>query len=224
MPKILFINPNSSQQCSAGISDALQPFRFAGGPALEVATLAEGPPAIYSWEDWHAVVAPLCALVRRERADCFVIACASDPGLSAVRQATQTPVLGIFSSAVLAALARAEKFGVIAIVTASKARHMLALRTLGVEARLAEEVALDVSMETLLAPQAARAAMVAAGKRCVQAGAGAVVMGCAGMAHHRAAVEDACGVAVIEPCQAAAAAALGVVLAGGTSRMAEAAE
>lgn len=224
MARILFLNPNSSTACSDGIDAALAPFRFPGGPVIEVATLADGPPAIYSWADWFAAAGPLLARVRAERADCFVVACASDPGLPALREATATPVLGIFSAAVLAALGRAERFGVIAIVSASKARHMLALRALGVEARLAGEEALDVSMETLLDPGAARAAMIAAARRLVAQGAGAVVLGCAGMAHHRAALEDACGVPVIEPCQAAAAAALGIVLAGGLRTMREAAE
>src|SRR4051812_47553174 len=76
MARILVINPNSSVACSAGISEALAPFRLPGGPALEVATLAEGPPAIYDWRDWHRVVEPLCRLVERETADAFVIACA----------------------------------------------------------------------------------------------------------------------------------------------------
>lgn len=224
MGRILFINPNSSQACSAGIDAAVAPFRFPGGPAIEVATLAEGPPAIYSWADWFSVAPPLVARVQREAADCFVIACASDPALPAVREATRTPVLGIFSSAVLAALGRAEKFGVIAIVSASKARHMLALRALGVEARLADEIALDVSMQTLLDPVATRARMQEAARALVAAGAGAVVLGCAGMAHMRDAVEQACGVPVIEPCQAAAAAALGIVLAGGAAKLEMAAE
>lgn len=224
MGRILFINPNSSQACSAGIDAAVAPFRFPGGPAIEVATLAEGPPAIYSWADWFSVAPPLVARVQREAADCFVIACASDPALPAVREATRTPVLGIFSSAVLAALGRAEKFGVIAIVSASKARHMLALRALGVEARLADEIALDVSMQTLLDPVATRARMQDAARALVSAGAGAVVLGCAGMAHMRDAVEQACGVPVIEPCQAAAAAALGIVLAGGAAKIEMAAE
>lgn len=224
MARILFINPNSSQACSGGIDAAVAPFRFAGGPSIEVATLHEGPPAIYSWHDWYSVAGPLVALVRAERADCFVIACASDPGLAAVGEATPTPVLGIFSCAVLAALARAERFGVIALATASKARHLLALRQLGIEARLAAEIALDVTMETLLDPALARRAMADAARQLVREGAGAVVMGCAGMAHHRAAVEAAAGVPVIEPCQAAAAAALGIVLAASAQAQARAAE
>jgi Asp/Glu/hydantoin racemase len=123
-------------------------------------------------------------------------------------------VFGVFRSAVAAAVAQAERFGVIAIVEASKARHRAALRAMGLEDRLAAEVALNVTMETLLQPDAARARLVAAGRTLVEAGAETVILGCTGMAHHRRAIEDAIGAPVIEPCQAAAALAVGTVLAG----------
>ena len=212
MSRILVINPNCSTACSAGIDAAIAPFRFAGGPLMEVATLAEGPPAIYTWRDWHAAVEPMCRLIERETADVFVVACASDPGIEAARAATDRPVLGVFRSAVAAAVARAERFGVIAIVEASKARHMAALRSMGLEQRLAAEVALNVTMDTLLDPEAARARLIAAGQEAVAAGAQTVILGCTGMAHHRAAVEQAIGVPVIEPCQAAVALALGLAI------------
>jgi allantoin racemase len=208
MARILVVNPNSSIACSAGISAALAPFQLPGGPEFAVATLAEGPPAIYDWRDWHGVVEPLCRLVEREPADAYIVACASDPGIEAVRAVTLRPVFGVFRCAVAAAVARAERFGVIAIVDASKARHLAALRAMGLESRLAAEVALNVTMETLLQPEAARARLVAAARACVGAGAHSVILGCTGMAHHRAAVEDAAGVPVIEPCQAAAGIAL----------------
>ncbi len=209
MARILVVNPNSSIACSAGISAALAPFRLPGGPTFELATLAEGPAAIYDWRDWHGVVEPLCRLIEREPADAYVIACASDPGIEAARAATQRPVFGVFRAAVAVAVARAERFGVIAIVDASKARHLAALRAMGLERRLAAEVALNVTMETLLEPQSARARLIAAARECAAAGAGTLILGCTGMAHHRAAVEVAVGVPVIEPCQAAA----GIVLA-----------
>lgn len=224
MARILFINPNSSAACSDGIDAAIAPFRLPGGPAIEVATLAEGPPAICSWADWFSVAPPLVARVQAETADCFVVACASDPALPALREVTRTPVLGIFSCAVLAALARAEFLGVIAMAAASEARHRLVLRQLGVEARLAGEIALNMSMQGLLDPDAARAGLGEAARALVRAGAGAVVLGCAGMAHHRDAVAQACGVPVIEPCQAAAAAALGLVLAQVRTPVARAAQ
>ena len=214
MSRILVINPNRSEACSAGIADAIAPFRFPGGPVLDVATLREGPPAVYTWRDWHAAVEPLCHLIERETADVFVVACASDPGIEAACASTRRPVLGVFRSAVAAAIARAERFGVIAIVDASKGRHMAALRAMGLEHRLAAEVALNVTIETLLDPNAARAGLIAAGRAAVEAGAESVILGCTGMAHHRDAIEAAIGVPVIEPCQAAAALAIGIVLAG----------
>ena len=204
MARILVINPNSSEACGEGISRAIAPFRFAGGPVLDVVSLPDGPPAIYSWRDWHAAVEPICRCIEREAADACVIACASDPGIEAARSVTQRPVLGVFRAAVAAAVARAERFGVVAIVEASKARHMAALRAMGLESRLAAEVALNVTMEALLDPATARSRLIDAAQACVRAGAETVILGCTGMAHHRSAVEEAAGVAVIEPCQAAA--------------------
>jgi Asp/Glu/hydantoin racemase len=117
-------------------------------------------------------------------------------------------VLGVFRSAVAAAVAQTERFGVIALVDASKDRHLAALRAIGLQGRLAAEVALNVSMATLMEPVTVRARLVEAARSCVAAGAGTVILGCTGMAHHRAAVEAAAGVPVIEPCQAAVALAL----------------
>ncbi|MBV9735130.1 MAG: aspartate/glutamate racemase family protein [Acidisphaera sp.] len=217
MPRILVINPNRSPDCTAGIAAAVAPWRLPGGPAIDVQALEDGPAAIYGWREWHAVVEPLCRRVGREPAAAYVIACGSDPGIDAVRAATDRPVFGIFRSAVAAAVARAERFGVLALVDASKQRHLAALRAMGLEARLAAEVALNVTMETLLDEHAARARLIAAARETVAAGAGTVVLGCTGMAHHRAAVEEAAGVPVIEPCQAGVALALTAVLGAGAA-------
>jgi allantoin racemase len=211
MSRVLLINPNASQDCTAGIAAAIAPLHQARGPALDVVTAADGPAVIASWEDWHAAVGPICRLIRTERADAYVIACGSDPGIGAAQAATDRPVLGIFRCAVATALARAERFGVLALATASVARHRAALAAMGVEGRLAAEVPLDLPMATLLDPIAAQAALAAAARALVAAGAETVILGCTGMAHHRAALEDTAGVPVIEPCVAAAAMAIGMV-------------
>ena len=211
MARILVINPNSSVDCSAGIEAAIAAFRFAGGASLEVATLSEGPPAIYSWRDWHAVVEPLCRRIETQPADAYVIACASDPGIEAARLVTDRPVFGVFRSAVAAAVARTERFGVIALVEQSKPRHLLALRAMGLAERLAAEVALNVTMETLLDPDLARLQLIAAARDLAAAGAGAIILGCTGMAHHTAAIAAAVGLPVIEPCRAAVLMAIGAV-------------
>lgn len=204
MARILIINPNRSVACGAGIAAAVAPFRHPDGPALDVVSLRDGPEAVYSWRDWHAAVEPICRRIEQDPADAYLIACASDPGIEAARAVTARPVLGVFRCAVATAVARAERFGVIALVDASKARHIAALRAMGLEGRLVAEVALNVSMDTLLDADAARAALIAAARDCVRAAAGAVILGCTGMAHHRAAIQAAVGVPVIEPCQAGA--------------------
>ena len=211
MARILVVNPNASTACSAGIDAAIAPFRFSGGPELDVVTMEDGPPAIYSWADWHAAVAPMCRLVAAETAAAFVVACASDPGIEAVRAATDRPVFGVFRAAIAAAAARTERFGIIAIVEASKARHMLALRAMGLESRLAGEVALNATMDELLDPDLTRARLIAAARALAAAGAEAIVLGCTGMAHHRAAIAKAAGVPVVEPCQAGVLLAMGAI-------------
>ena len=61
------------------------------------------------------------------------------------------------------------------------------------------------------AEEGAFATLRAAGRALVADGADAVVLGCAGMARHRAGLEWALGAPVIDPTQAAVVQALGAV-------------
>jgi Asp/Glu/hydantoin racemase len=204
--RILVINPNSSLSCTAGIAAALEPFGTLA--RFEVTRLADGPPAIVTWRDWFSVAEPLCRLVEREAAAAYVIACVSDPGLDVVRTATDRPVLGMFRCAVAAALTRAERIGVIGFMDASEARQRRALQAMGIEARLAGWEALNLPMETLTDAEAPRARIRAVAKSLAAQGAEAIVLGCTGMAGHATAAEDAAGLPVVEPCEAAGAMAL----------------
>lgn len=212
--RILVVNPNSSAACTRGIAAALAGFAAPGMPVLEVTDLRDGPPAVVTWRDWFSVAEPLCQLVQQEPAAAYIIACVSDPGVDAVRTVTKAPVFGPLRSAIAAALARADRFGIIAFADPSVARQRRSMAAMGVESRLAGHVPLNLPMDVLTDPVAPRAALIAAAKRIVDQGAEAVILGCAGMAAHRAAVEAACGVPVIEPCQAAAALAIQAVVAG----------
>ena len=212
--RILVVNPNSSASCTAGIATALAGFAAPGLPRFEVTQLPGGPPAVITWRDWFSVAEPLCRLAEREKADAYIIACVSDPGVEAVRTVTRAPVFGPLRSAIAAALARADRFGLIAFADPSIARQRRTLAAMGAEGRIAGHMPLNLPMEVLTDPVAPRAAIIELARRMVGMGAEAVILGCAGMAGHRAAVEDACGVPVIEPCQAAAALALQAVIAG----------
>jgi len=92
MDKILVINPNSTEAVTRGIDEACAPLRMPGGPAIECATLKEGPPGIETQQHVDGVVSPLLKLIREEKSySAYVIACYSDPGLHTAREATKIP-------------------------------------------------------------------------------------------------------------------------------------
>ncbi|MHB0711255.1 aspartate/glutamate racemase family protein, partial [Roseomonas mucosa] len=135
MSRILVINPNSSASCTDTIRDSVQSLALTHGPRLEVTGLPEGPPAIATWRDWHAVAEPLCRLVEAEPAEAYVIACVSDPAIDLLRNVTPRPVLGALRSGIAAAMARGERFGIVAFVEASVQRQRRVLQAMGLEAR-----------------------------------------------------------------------------------------
>jgi allantoin racemase len=210
---ILVINPNSNAAVTAGIDAALAPFRFADGPRIRCATLAGTPFGIESQKDVEETVMPLRRMVESENlADAIVIACYSDPGLHACREATHRPVFGIAECAVLTALARGERFGVIAVTAKSIRRHLRYLRQMDLASRLAGERPLEMSVAESASGDGALKRMIEIGRDLTtKDGADVVVMGCAGMARHRRALEDALSVPVIDPTQAAVAMAIGAV-------------
>jgi Asp/Glu/hydantoin racemase len=212
--RILVINPNSTEAVTRGIDEAVEPLRMAGGPAIDCVTLKEGPPGIETQQHVDGVVAPLLKLVREKESQyaAFVIACYSDPGLHSLREATKKPVLGISECGILTALTLGQKFGVIAILRQSIARHLRYVGALGVSERMAGELPVDIPVVELSDEKKTLRRMVEVGKALKnEHGADVVVMGCAGMARYRQPLQDAIGIPVVEPTQAAVAMAIGRV-------------
>ena len=148
MSAILVVNPNSTEAVTRGIDEACAPLRMPGGPQIEAHTLKEGPQGIETQQHVDRVVAPLLSLIRekQDKYAAFVIACYSDPGLHSLREATRKPVLGISECGILTALTLGQKFGVIAILQQSIARHLRYMGALGVMDRLAAELPVGLSV------------------------------------------------------------------------------
>ncbi len=213
-PPILVINPNSTEAVTAGIDDALEPLRIAGGPSIECVTLKDGPPGIETEAHIDAVIAPVCALIekRQDSASAFIIACFSDPGLHQARDTTQKPVFGIAESAMVTALTMGERFGIISILEDSIPRHARAVQAAGLGERFAGDIAIGVSVTELAGDDSVLARLVSAGRTLKDDhGAGVVILGCAGMARHRKRSENALRIPVVDPTQAAATLAIGAV-------------
>jgi Asp/Glu/hydantoin racemase len=209
---LIVINPNSSQRVTDGIDAAIDPLRKFGTP-IRCLTLAEGPAGIESQRQADLTIAPMLALAAAQPdAAGYVIACFGDPGLHALRDQTALPVVGIQEAAVMTALTLGQRFGVIAILPGSIPRHLRAFGAMGVSGRLAGDRALGLGVADLADADKSLGAMIATGKRLRdEDGANVLIMGCAGMAHYRAPLQDATGLPVVEPCQAAVAMALGQI-------------
>ncbi len=210
--RILVVNPNSSEAVTAAIDAALAPLRLPGGPEIAVDRLRSGPPGIASHRDAASVVVPLCERVAGDPSDAFVLACFSDPGLEAVREAAGgRPVMGIAEWGLLRALTLGQSFGIVALSEASVARQARYVGGMGLAGRYAGSWPIAASAEAT-ADEAVRPRLVAAARGLVaDRGADVVVLGCAGMAGHRRAVAEAIGRPVVEPTQWAVVAALGAV-------------
>ena len=213
---IVVINPNSTRAVTDGMSEAVEPLRRPAGPAIECVTMEGGPPGVETQMDAESVVLPLCDYVhgRNDDASAFVIGCYSDPGLHAAREVARVPVFGIAESAMATALTRGDRFGVISILPQSIPRHLRQVRAMGIESRLAADLAIGLGVTELGGEGGVYERMEGVGRRLRdEHGADVVILGCTGMARFQAPLESSLGLPIVEPTRAAVALALGVVAA-----------
>ena len=211
---IVVLNPNSTEAVTEGIDTALEPLRLGGGPSIECATLAEGPPGVETDAHVTAVAAPIARFVasREDDTDAFIIACFSDPGLAEARRATRRPVLGMAACGVFTATALGSRFGVISILEQVIPRHLRYYDALGVGSRLAGDRAVGIGVTGLADESRTLDRLMATGNALRdEDGADVLVLGCAGMARYRERLEDSLGVPVVDPVQAAAGMAISVL-------------
>ena len=209
---VFVINPNSSTSVTDGIDAAMAPLRMVGGPPIRCLTLAEGPPGIQTQSHVESVIAPLGRLASslQHEAGAFVIACFSDPGLHLLRETVPQPVLGISECGVLTALTLGHSFGVLAILEMSIPRHLRTWGAMGIRERFVGEMAIGLGVTELVDHERTLARMTETGRRLRdERQAHVLVMGCAGMAAYRAPLQQALGIPVVEPSQAAAVMAIG---------------
>ena len=205
--RIVVLNPNSTEAVTEGIDAALDPLRRDGGPDIECATLAEGPPGIETDAHVRAVAAPIARFVasREDGAHAFVIACFSDPGIAEARRATRRPVLGMAACGIYTAIAVGPRFGVISILEHAIPRHLRYYDSLGVRSLLAGDRAVGIGVTGLADESRTLDRMMTTGRAlCDEDEADVLVLGCAGMARYRERLEDAIGIPVVDPALAAA--------------------
>jgi allantoin racemase len=198
--RILVVNPNTSPDMTDLVMRVIAPF-VPAGVSLHPATGRFG--ARYISSRSAAAIAGHAAL------DCFAehggdcdavyLACFGDPGLLALKELARVPVIGMAEASCAAAAARAERFS---IVTGGERwgpilREFVA--SLGFGARLAGiETVAPTGGDIARDPEAAMALLTEACRlTAARDGAGAVILGGAGLAGLAARIQPHVGIPVI---------------------------
>jgi allantoin racemase len=201
--RILVINPNASRAMSAVIQAQLEAL---AGPDVQVEVVNPdgAPPAIESALDEARAIPPMLDVVAaaaRRGADAVVIACFSDPGLDAAREATPLPVVGIQEASLYLAAQLGRRFSILTTLAHRVPARHRAARLASLEERLASCPVLDLPvLDTVRDRERVLTLLLDRGRRAIaQDGAEVLILGCAGLGDLAPRVQQALGVPVVDP-------------------------
>jgi allantoin racemase len=185
MTEILLINPNTTQSITDLVLNTAK--GLAGkGTELRAVTAAFGRPYIGSRESYAiAGHAALEALMQdKGRKDAVLLACFGDPGLAALKEIAQVPVVGMAEASILQACAVGRRFSIVTGGHAWKAMLEEFVAAQGLSARLASVRTVAPTGADIARKPAAALALLAKGcNACAREdGADVVILGGAGLA------------------------------------------
>ncbi len=203
--KLCVVNPNTTVSMTAKIAQAARRAAAAGTEIVAV-TSSMGPASIEGfYDEAFAVPGVIAAVAEAERAgaSAAVIACFDDTGLDAARAFASIPVVGICEAALVTAGQIAKRVGVVTTLSRSIVPLEELVRRYGFGER-ARVTACDVPVLALEDEGSdARSRLEAEIARAADAGAEAIVLGCAGMADLAAALAEKFGLPVVDGVAAA---------------------
>lgn len=204
MPHALVINPNTSPAMTAEIRSTAERV-FHGGWSCSVEHAPAGPESLESWFDYHLASVCVLPLVVSplNKPDGIVLACFGDPGLFALKEITDVPVVGIAEASMSLALLLGGKFGILAGMKRAVELMDSMVRTYGLEARYAGCESLDMRVLSFEAEEERTLeALTAAGKKLRERGADVLLLGCAGLTAFVSRFQEKVQVPVIDPVEA----------------------
>lgn len=191
-------------------------------PLFHCVTLSDGPNGISTARD-SADAAPVVLRYidgHKDSETCagFIVACFSDPGVYEARELTTKPVVGIGGAGLMASRALGDMIGTIGVSASSDAKIRNLARQYGMTDWHAGHRGLGLDYADLQRSEKVTRAAISAGcKLRDEQGAQVLLFAGAGLARYVRPVEEAVGLPVVDPTQAAAGMILGQVLAASRS-------
>lgn len=203
---------NASSRCDTGITDDLiRSLDWVKGdnlPEIRCVTLQDGPDGITTARDSDDAAPAVLRFIEyeadKQTTAGFVIACFSDPGVYGARELTLKPVVGIGEAGFLSALSLGEMIGTIGVSAGNGAKSMRLARHIGISSRIAGHYGLGLDYAQLQDSHVATTRIIDAGKSLRDdAGASVLLFAGAGLARYVEPLQQAVGLPVIDPTQAA---------------------
>nr|AAL55411.1 hydantoin racemase HyuA [Arthrobacter sp. BT801] len=206
--RIHIINPNSSSELTEAVAETARSV-VSAGTAVTAVNPSSGPAVIEGSYDealaTYHLVQEVMRAEREDRPDAYVIACFGDPGLNAVRELTEKPVVGIAEAAIQLSSFIGATFSIVSTLPRVRSHLHGLVRRAGATNRLASVKTPDLGVMAFHEDAgSAQATLEQAAKEAVQEdGAEVVVLGCAGMAGLARRLSEELQVPVIDPVEAA---------------------
>ncbi len=205
--RIKVINPNTTASMTRKIGEAAH---TVASPETEIIAVnpAHGPVSIEGHYDEAVAAVAMLEEVRRgeaEGVDGYVIACFGDPGLLAARELASGPVVGIAEAAMHVASLVATGFSVVTTLGRTKviARHLVERYGMAHACRNIRACELPVLQLEDPGSDAGRLILEECRRARDEDDAGAIVLGCGGMADLTRRLQDQLGIPVIDGVTAA---------------------
>lgn len=199
--RLLVMNPNTSAAMTEDIRVTVDKIRMPG-VEVEVACPDFGPEALESFYDYSLASFGVCRFLEnaKEKYDGVMIACFGDPGLYAIKELCQCPVLGIAETSMAVSLLLGSRFAILA--ASDKAVSMMEnmVDQYGMGYRCAG--VFPLSMSVLDAEENSDKTiqrLIEEGRKAMEHGAEVLILGCAGMTGYSEPVSKALGIPVLDP-------------------------
>lgn len=202
--RLLYLNPNATE----AMTDSMVSVARATGAEVLGWTNHLGPPAIQGPEDGEAAIEGLLALLPDAKAaavDAIVIGCFDDTGLDRIRAAAHCPVIGIGQAAMSLAALHGERFGIVTTLDVSVPVIAANVDLYGHQHACVGVFASGIPVLDVEAGGTEvedRMAVTIADAKA--AGAGTVVLGCAGMSGLRRSLSERTDTVLVDGVAAAA--------------------
>jgi allantoin racemase len=195
---MLLINPNSSVEMTRTIDSVAKKY---ASPGTEITTVnpLDGPSFMDNSYAYAIQTPKVLDIIEKNKDhyDSFILACGSDPGLDACRLVVKS-IIGIGEAAIMTALSLAKMVSFISTTEASAVAVPERLRLLGIDPRrFTSARPVGTSDEIVKKRHEQFEAYCRVGQRCIDDGAGVLILSCAGMSDLKEGLEKRLKIPVV---------------------------